>query len=672
MDFKSKYDWSVLVKAFNALSPERQKELVPDIDTKTIEHVCLKSEEYENDSPLHLAASYGLADVCRYYLDKGIKVDIKNRNGWTPLHFAAKSSSGICRILLQKGANPLARNKNADQTPFHNAAGNKETCPVFLELGLDPNIASTAPIFKGNTPFLAAVSFNDLATLEIFLKHGGDVHHFDGDGESALFRAARFLDKDKFRSLIKYGADPNETGPEGKTLIHFMMTESFNCLDKEQKQKHHDEHAAFLEWLIIEYKLSCDTCDKKGNTPLLVAAANGSLEYLPVLLKYGAGLNVQNAKKETALHRSFEPINQQRQKAAVEYFLAAGIDPRIKISRGKTALDLAQASKRTELVDLIQTSLIQWKDKPETKPDKKPVVKESPTKKPSVKKTSAKKTHENTEPIASESKKEKLSGLSAASEKNKSLPEIINLNHYPATVSRKHLDALHKMLGTTLPEYDDFISKYGEGITSYTLRVYMPDRILEENESQFRSRWTEYYLWDDEGTKLDSDDLTVATILADSIEGDEFVWFPGRQGVKTKPGIYILPRNAYKISRTGTDLSDVFRYMRKLFRDFPKDFCWHEGFKNISLQKYVHPGNIPITFPELTKRIEQTGTFEKTIVGKKTATFFSSSWGGLFDLDYNEKTVFIRCDKKTNLSIPHSLLIDIGFVQIEKDKQLYN
>ncbi len=655
MTFKSKYDWTALIDAFVLLPHERQKELEQNIDEKTIEHICLKNEEYEKETPLHMAAKYGLYDVCVYYLSKRIKADVKNNDGWTPLHYAADSSADICRLLLQHGADPLAVTKSSGETPFHEAASNKETCPVFMELKLDPNIVSTVSIFKGSSPFLRAASFNDLETLEQFLKAGGDVHHFDGDGESALFKVAGFLDKKKFQLLIQYGADPRETGKQGKTLVHFMMTESFTAVSKELEQKKHREQIEFLAWLIKEYGLSCDVPDKKGNTPLHIAAENGAIEYIPTLLKHGADLNARNTKKETALHCAFEIYNSARLRKTIEYLLKIGVDPRTKDAKGKTALDLAQSVKDSKLIALLEEALRQWEGKSETTATAKKVEKKSEEK--------------NSVSTKSDNKKKAAKPVLTVKQEI-TLPEIVNLNHYPEKIKKKNLELLHQKLGTTLPDYDEFVSKYGNGIASYVLRVYMPDRILDENDREFRTRWDEYYLWDDD-SKLEAEDLAVSTILADTVEGDEFVWFPGRDGVKTKPGIYLLPRNDSTIVYVGSDLGDVFRYLKKMFKELPKDFFWLEGFKNITLQKYIHPGKIPVTFKKLIQRIQAAGSFDKELVSKKTATFFSSDWGGLFDLDYDEKVVFIRCDRKTNLKLPHSLLIELGFIQTEKDIPLY-
>lgn len=48
------------------------------------------------------------------------------------------------------------------------------------------------------------------------------------------------------------------------------------------------------------------TRDSKGNTPLILAAAEGHVECVQWLLCYGSGVNVTNAFGDTALHFAAE------------------------------------------------------------------------------------------------------------------------------------------------------------------------------------------------------------------------------------------------------------------------------------------------------------------------------------------------------------------------------
>ncbi|CAL4061279.1 unnamed protein product, partial [Meganyctiphanes norvegica] len=77
----------------------------------------------KGESPLHLAAKQGFFSVCRTLLeDSDLRIDQRNHDGNTALHFAAKfGSAGLCKLLLDKKASYDIRNKNGE-IPLHVAA----------------------------------------------------------------------------------------------------------------------------------------------------------------------------------------------------------------------------------------------------------------------------------------------------------------------------------------------------------------------------------------------------------------------------------------------------------------------------------------------------------------------------------------------------------------------
>ena len=60
------------------------------------------------DTPLHLAASRGHADITRELLRGGADYRAKARNGWTPLHAAMfHNHTEVARLLIRAGADPI-------------------------------------------------------------------------------------------------------------------------------------------------------------------------------------------------------------------------------------------------------------------------------------------------------------------------------------------------------------------------------------------------------------------------------------------------------------------------------------------------------------------------------------------------------------------------------------
>jgi len=79
----------------------------------------------DNNIVLHWAAHKGNEDIVKMVIAKTPKdkVNAKNKDGNTPLHFASIASRNkACKLLLEAGADPNAKNEDG-QTPLHGAAG---------------------------------------------------------------------------------------------------------------------------------------------------------------------------------------------------------------------------------------------------------------------------------------------------------------------------------------------------------------------------------------------------------------------------------------------------------------------------------------------------------------------------------------------------------------------
>ncbi len=82
------------------------------------------SQDWNNDTPLHLAAYFGYRDVAELLLTHGADVNAINSYGRTPLHRAAfNGHQDIAKLLLKHGADINAKNNFVD-TPLHEAVVN--------------------------------------------------------------------------------------------------------------------------------------------------------------------------------------------------------------------------------------------------------------------------------------------------------------------------------------------------------------------------------------------------------------------------------------------------------------------------------------------------------------------------------------------------------------------
>ncbi|XP_063309026.1 ankyrin repeat and SOCS box protein 10 isoform X2 [Pelobates fuscus] len=120
-------------------------------------HINRQTEE-EEDTPLHIAARYGLWQHVDLYLRYGATVDKRNVNGETALCAACNHRQTpqnlqqyfqVCQRLIQSGANIHARD-NDQQNPLHLACKNAN--PQVVELLLEQGAEVNAMNYSANTP----------------------------------------------------------------------------------------------------------------------------------------------------------------------------------------------------------------------------------------------------------------------------------------------------------------------------------------------------------------------------------------------------------------------------------------------------------------------------------------------------------------------------------------
>src|SRR5258708_39236877 len=57
------------------------------------------------NTPLHIAAAKGLADIAKLLIDAGADVNTHGHDGWTPLHYAVVGHSmDTIQLLVQRGS----------------------------------------------------------------------------------------------------------------------------------------------------------------------------------------------------------------------------------------------------------------------------------------------------------------------------------------------------------------------------------------------------------------------------------------------------------------------------------------------------------------------------------------------------------------------------------------
>ncbi len=309
----------------------------------------------EGYTPLHYAAMDADAGRCRLLLDAGAEVNAENDDGRTPLVVGLKDIE-VVRVLLEHGASTDVAFQNG-ATPVHEAArlGKEDVLRALLE--------NSAPVGRrdasGETPLDEAAHKGNWAAARLLLEHGaahnagtaaalGNVkvlkELIDKDPEAAdrkgasnktpLYRAARWGRAEACRLLLSRGADAAASVP-GFALP--PLTAAAESGDAET-----------LEVLL-------DAAGKSASeavadpTLLQYAARSGSVEACALLLRRGADANATAEGGTTPLHFAVTGGSEQ----VVRLLIDNGAKPETAARRGQTPLHLAAERGEKAMVRIL-------------------------------------------------------------------------------------------------------------------------------------------------------------------------------------------------------------------------------------------------------------------------------------------------------------------------------
>jgi ankyrin repeat protein len=140
----------------------------------------VNSREYEE-------AGRRKADILRIatsLISKGASVNVKNRQGMTPLLLACRSlSSELATLLIAKHAAVNSRDADGD-TPLYLAAifANEELVPLIISHGADVN----AKNIRGLTALHAAVLIRNTRLVKMLISKGARINSMDSNGRTPL------------------------------------------------------------------------------------------------------------------------------------------------------------------------------------------------------------------------------------------------------------------------------------------------------------------------------------------------------------------------------------------------------------------------------------------------------------------------------------------------------
>ncbi|CAG0899822.1 unnamed protein product [Cyprideis torosa] len=300
-------------------------------------------------TPLHIATT---PDTVRLLLDYKADVDVKDRNGWTPLLQATfRGHHSVVEILLAHGANPNIA-KLYKTSPLHHAKS-AETAELLIQNGAEVNVKDE----DHETPLFVATK-NDLhSVVEVLLANGADPNIANRYKRSPLHHATS---AETAELLIVKGAEENAKDENGKTPL-FIATENgrhsvvevlfANQADPnianryQQSPLHRAKSVETAEFLIVK-GAEVNVKDRRGKTPLFVATEENLHSVVEVLVAHGAEPNIANEDERSPLHNATSA-------ETAELLIVKGAEVNAKDKDGRTPLFEATEKNRHSVVKIL-------------------------------------------------------------------------------------------------------------------------------------------------------------------------------------------------------------------------------------------------------------------------------------------------------------------------------
>lgn len=324
--------------------------------------LALQDNQPEDITPIQVAIRFGRPEAIRFLAQNGGYDKKSDENGWTLIHHLSaegkaagvqallqagidgnlptdgastplivallKNQFGVAEVLLddaavQEGLNiHFAAADPAARTAFFLAVEKGQVALVkkMIALGADINAVNGA----AETPLIAAIDAEHVDMVRLLVQKGADINIAHGSADMPLayiFSHCAFTPKiERIISILtECGADPAVTDKNGNTLVHMLavrqdgasyLGRAFAVSASDLVRKDADGctalHLAVAEGCVLtaakllSLGADIDARTKRGETPLMLAAAQGKKAMLDLLLSEKPGLSLTDNQGRTA------------------------------------------------------------------------------------------------------------------------------------------------------------------------------------------------------------------------------------------------------------------------------------------------------------------------------------------------------------------------------------
>jgi len=334
-------------------------------------------------TPLILASHMGQADTVALMLQRGAKVNARDRTDSTPeprgntalIKAAQRDHTEVIRVLVTQGKGITVDAQTKDgQTPLSLVveAEDLEAVKLLHRHGARINHQNNT----GASMLLGTVLHKKFEVLEYLLANGADINMSDNNGQSPLMQAVPYgsnKPKETYKWVEKFLTHKPKLDFEqlkgdggfsamhlaarfglvdiGKLLLDSGATLDIKSLLTGGTPLHTAASANQIDFakMLIKRKANLEIVDKFGSTPLLTAALRMDPDMVEVLVDAGAAVNVKSTVNPLVTPMVFaagnpNPLEHRKNVAIIKYLLSHKGDINFPSSNGTTPL-IAAARK---------------------------------------------------------------------------------------------------------------------------------------------------------------------------------------------------------------------------------------------------------------------------------------------------------------------------------------
>ncbi|XP_040899234.1 ankyrin repeat and death domain-containing protein 1B isoform X2 [Toxotes jaculatrix] len=263
-----------------------------------------------------------------------------------------------------RGFADFIMNKHSDKetdSSFDNKEMLLDTEKQFMEAAKRNDVETMKTLGKGlnanarnvhnRTALHYAVAGKNKEAVQVLLQRRVKVDQKDKYGVAPIHLAAWFGSLEILKLLVQAGAEYKVENEEGLNIMHCAAINNHTEISGHRVFALTAEHGCveMLEMLMEPYKMATMKPNKRGDTPLHLAARNGHLDAVQLLLQSFDTRDEVNMDGETALYQAAD----NGQEECVLTLLEAGCDPNILTTVKCSALHPVSERGDTSLVQIL-------------------------------------------------------------------------------------------------------------------------------------------------------------------------------------------------------------------------------------------------------------------------------------------------------------------------------